>query len=68
LNYQIYETEIGGLIMQIGNKKFFVTNEDENVSVMTDQMSGQLIPSSDGKSMGISFSIDDPELLMINKL
>jgi hypothetical protein len=68
LNYQIYETEIGGLIMQIGNKKFFVTNEDQNVSVMTDQMSGQLIPSSDGKSMGISFSIDDPELLMINKL
>jgi hypothetical protein len=68
LNYQIYETEIGGLIMQIGKKKFFVTNEDQNVSVISDKMNGQLIPSSDGKSMGISFSIDDPELLTINKL
>lgn len=68
LNYQIYETEIGGLIMQIGKKKFFVTNEDQNVSVLSSQMSGQLLPSSDGKSMGISFSIDDPELLIINKL
>jgi hypothetical protein len=54
--------------MQIGNKKFFVTNEDENVSVISDKMSGQLLPSSDGKSMGISFSIEDPELLVINKL
>jgi hypothetical protein len=54
--------------MQIGKKKFFVTNEDQNVSVFSSQMSGQLLPSSDGKSMGISFSIDDPELLTINKL
>ena len=68
LNYQIYETEIGGLIMQIGKKRFFVTNEDQNVSVFSSQMSGQLLPSNDGKSMWISFSIDDPELLTINKL
>ena len=68
LNYNIYETEIGGLIMTIGRKKFFVTNDDENVSALSSKMSGILEPSKDGKSMGIGFSIDDPHMLLVNRL
>lgn len=53
LEYKIEKTNFEGFLLQIGSLKFFITDSNNCMDIYKNNMSGQLVASKDGKSMGI---------------
>lgn len=57
LKYKIEKTNFGGVFVEIGSLKFFATDSGNHIDIHKNNMSGQLMSSKDGKSMGIHMEL-----------
>jgi len=57
LEYKIEKTNFEGFLLQIGSLKFFINDSANCMDVYQNNMSGQLVASKDGKSMGIHIKL-----------
>ena len=57
LEYKIEKTNFEGFLLQIGSLKFFINDSANCIDVYQNNMSGQLVASKDGKSMGIHIKL-----------